>query len=47
MKKILIFGSGSIGNHMSYASRRLKYDVFITDISNDALIRMKKKLSKQ
>ena len=44
MKKILIFGSGSIGNHMSYASRRLKYDVFITDISNDALIRMKKKI---
>ncbi len=41
MKKILIFGCGSIGNHMSYAARRLKFQVFITDIKNQAMLRMK------
>ena len=41
MKKILIFGCGSIGNHMSYAARRLKFQVFITDIRNQAMLRMK------
>ncbi len=41
MKKILIFGCGSIGNHMSYAARKLKFNVFITDIDCKALIRMK------
>ncbi len=44
MKKILIFGSGSIGNHMAYASRRLKYDVHITDTNPLALKRMKSKI---
>lgn len=39
--KILIFGAGSIGNHMAYASRQLDYDVFITDISQKSLLRMK------
>ena len=32
MKTILIFGCGSIGNHMSFASRKLGYKVYITDI---------------
>jgi hypothetical protein len=40
MKKILIFGAGSIGNHMTYACTKLGYKVFITDISSKALIRM-------
>ncbi len=44
MKKILIFGSGSIGNHMAYAGRKLKYDVYITDINQSALKRMKNKI---
>ncbi len=41
MKKILIFGAGSIGNHMSKACTELGYEVFITDISSAALVRMK------
>ena len=41
MKKILIFGCGSIGNHMSYAARRLKFKVFVPDIQSRALLRMK------
>ena len=41
MSKILIFGAGSIGNHMAYASRQLKHDVSITDINPLALKRMK------
>ena len=42
MKKVLIFGSGSIGNHMSFACRKLGLQVFITDINSKSLIRMKK-----
>ena len=41
MRKILIFGAGSIGNHMAYASRKLKHNVSITDINPLALKRMK------
>ena len=42
--KILIFGSGSIGTHMAYASRKLKYEVDVTDINFHSLTRMKKKI---
>jgi hypothetical protein len=38
---ILIFGAGSIGNHMAYASRQLNLNVDVTDISFKALKRMK------
>lgn len=41
MKNILIFGAGSIGNHMSYACRKMNLNVFITDIDPKALTRMK------
>ena len=41
MKKVLIFGAGSIGNHMSKACTDLGYDVYITDISQKALKRMR------
>ena len=41
MNKVLIFGAGSIGNHMSYACLRLKCDVYITDIDPSALERMR------
>lgn len=44
MKKILIFGSGSIGNHMSFASRKLGFKVYITDININALLRMKNEI---
>ena len=40
-KKILIFGAGSIGNHMAYANLKLKNDVVVTDIDPKALERMK------
>lgn len=43
-KNLLIFGAGSIGNHMAYASRKLKFNVDVTDISNEALDRMKNKI---
>ncbi len=41
MKKILIFGAGSIGNHLANASRECNLDVSIVDISPEALKRMK------
>ena len=44
MKKILIFGAGSIGNHMAFACRKLGYDVCVTDKDQMALNRMKKKI---
>ncbi len=44
MKEVLIFGSGSIGNHFANASRKLNLSVSITDISFDALQRMKNKI---
>lgn len=43
-KKILIFGAGSIGNHFANACSKLKYDVYVTDISTHALERMKNKI---
>jgi len=44
IKNVLIFGAGSIGNHMTNACLKLKFNVFVTDISSDALNRMKKKV---
>ena len=46
-KRVLIFGAGSIGNHMANACSKMNYDVFITDISNKALHRMKNKIYPQ
>jgi hypothetical protein len=44
MKNILIFGAGSIGNHMSKAASDLSCNIFVTDICKKALIRMKKSI---
>jgi hypothetical protein len=44
MKKVLIFGSGSIGNHFTNACRKLNLSVSVTDISFSALLRMKDKI---
>ena len=44
MKKILIFGAGSIGNHMAFACKKLNYNVWVTDINPNALDRMKNKI---
>jgi predicted dehydrogenase len=44
MKKVLIFGSGSIGNHLANACRKIKFSVFVTDISPIALLRMKNEI---
>ena len=41
MKRVLIFGSGSIGNHLANACRKTHLSVKITDISFNALLRMK------
>ena len=47
MKKIFIFGAGSIGNHLTNASLRSGYEVYITDKSEIALKRMKNELFKK
>ena len=45
IKKVLIFGSGSIGNHFANALSRMKTDeINVTDISDSALQRMKYKI---
>ena len=44
MKEVLIFGSGSIGNHLANACRKINLSVSVTDISFDALLRMKYKI---
>ena len=44
MKEVLIFGSGSIGNHLANACRKLNFSVSVTDISSNALLRMKNKI---
>lgn len=41
-KEVLIFGSGSIGNHFANAFTKIgRYNILITDISDASLIRMK------
>ena len=47
MTKIFIIGAGSIGNHLTNAAIKDKYEVYITDKSNEALYRMKKELFKK
>ncbi len=44
MKNVLIFGSGSIGNHLANACRTINLSVNVTDISQKALLRMKNKI---
>lgn len=41
MKKVLIFGAGSIGNHMANAALKIKCEVYVTDIKFSVLQRMK------
>lgn len=41
MTKVLIYGAGSIGNHLSQAARRIGFDVTVCDTNPDALERMK------
>ena len=47
MTKIFIIGAGSIGNHLTNAAIKDKYEVYITDKSSEALYRMKKELFKK
>ena len=44
MKNVLIFGAGSIGNHMSYACRKNGLDVYVTDSKLAALKRMRNEI---
>jgi predicted dehydrogenase len=46
-KSVLIFGAGSIGNHMAHAARKLKLNVYVTDIKNDSLVLMKQVVYKK
>jgi len=41
MKKVKIYGAGSIGNHLAHASRAMGWDVLICDIDAAALERTK------
>lgn len=41
MKKVKIYGAGSIGNHLAFASRSVGWDVLICDVDADALERTK------
>jgi hypothetical protein len=47
MKKIMIFGAGSLGNHLTNAGLKAGYEIYITDKSDKALNRMKKQLFKK
>ena len=42
IKKLIIFGAGSIGNHYANAAKKLGLDVEVFDTSEAALLRMKK-----
>jgi predicted dehydrogenase len=41
MRRIKIYGAGSIGNHLAHASRRMGWEVTVCDISPEALQRMR------
>jgi predicted dehydrogenase len=40
MRRIKIYGAGSIGNHLAHASRRMGWEVTVCDVSSAALERM-------
>lgn len=44
MRRIKIYGAGSIGNHFAHASRRLGWEVTVCDVSPAALERMKQQI---
>ncbi|MDZ4816284.1 MAG: Gfo/Idh/MocA family oxidoreductase [Verrucomicrobiota bacterium] len=44
MRKIKIFGAGSIGNHLANASRRMGWEVIVCDVNQAALDRMKNEI---
>jgi predicted dehydrogenase len=41
MRRIKIYGAGSIGNHLAHASRRMGWEVTVCDVSVQALDRMR------
>ncbi len=41
MKKVKIYGAGSIGNHLAQASRRMGWSVVVVDSNQEALVRMR------
>ena len=44
MKRVKIYGAGSIGNHLAHACRQLGWDVVVCDVSQSALERMKSEI---
>ncbi len=47
IRKVKIYGAGSIGNHLANAARRLGWDVVVCDISASALERMRTQIYPQ
>jgi predicted dehydrogenase len=44
MRRIKIYGAGSIGNHLAHASRRMGWEVTVCDVSPAALDRMRQQI---
>lgn len=44
MYKVIIYGAGSIGNHLAYACRTKGWDVLICDVDPDALTRTRENI---
>lgn len=44
MRRIKIYGAGSIGNHLAHASRRMGWEVTVCDVSPAALQRMQREI---
>lgn len=44
MRRIKIYGAGSIGNHLAHASRRMGWEVTVCDLSSAALERMQREI---
>ncbi len=44
MRRIKIYGAGSIGNHLTHASRRMGWEVTVCDVSATALDRMRNQI---
>jgi predicted dehydrogenase len=44
MRRIKIYGAGSIGNHLAHASRRMGWGVVVCDVSAEALERMRRQI---
>jgi predicted dehydrogenase len=44
MRRVKIYGAGSIGNHLAHAARTLGWEVAVCDVSPEALARMRREI---